>query len=172
LSVLKNIVADDAVVVALGSNLAGEYRSSRALLEAALSRFSTIGCPVAARSGFWRSAAWPEPADPPFLNAVALVDTALDARGIMRRLLDLETEFGRRRDQANGPRTLDLDLIAFGRARLDTPDLILPHPRAHLRRFVMGPLAEIAPLWRHPALGGTARDLAAEAPVGADAHPV
>ena len=67
---------------------------------------------------------------------------------------------------------LDLDLIAHGRDILDTPELTLPHPRAAERLFVMGPLAEIAPLWRHPVLGMTAETLARRASVGLDAHPV
>ena len=70
------------------------------------------------------------------------------------------------------PRTLDLDLIAYGRRVIDAPGLTLPHPRAHERRFVMGPLAEIAPGWVHPTLGRTAAELAAEARVGQDAAPV
>lgn len=69
----------------------------------------------------------------------------------------------------NAPRTLDLDLIAHGRTLSDDPAMILPHPRAHERLFVMGPLAEIAPGWRHPILGATAAELAAAATVGADA---
>jgi 2-amino-4-hydroxy-6-hydroxymethyldihydropteridine diphosphokinase len=89
----------------------------------------------------------------------------------MLGLLDLETQFGRRREATNGPRTLDLDLIAFGREVIDEPGLILPHPRAHLRRFVMGPLAEICPGWRHPILGRNAAELVADAVVGADARP-
>ncbi len=89
----------------------------------------------------------------------------------MAALLAIEREFGRRRGAPNAPRTLDLDLIAHGRAILETGDLILPHPRAHLRRFVMGPLAQIAPAWIHPVLGRTAADLARFAPIGADAAP-
>lgn len=90
----------------------------------------------------------------------------------MARILALEAQFGRRRDHRNDPRTLDLDLIAHGRTVINTPDLMLPHPRAHERRFVMGPLAQIAPGWVHPALGGAAADWAAKAGVGADASPI
>lgn len=90
----------------------------------------------------------------------------------MTALLGLETEFGRRRGRANAPRTLDLDLIALGRTVLDEPDITLPHPRAHERAFVMGPLAEIAPDWIHPRLGATARALAAQARVGRGAEPL
>ena len=89
----------------------------------------------------------------------------------MEALSRLEALFGRVRKRPNAPRTLDLDLIALGRRVIDQPDLKLPHPRAHLRRFVMGPLAEIAPDWRHPVLGQTAQDLAGVAEIGADATP-
>ena len=88
----------------------------------------------------------------------------------IRTLFSIERAFGRARAEKNASRTLDLDLIAHGRTVLDTPDLVLPHPRAHERLFVMGPLAEIAPDWRHPLLGETAAALAARAPVGRDAH--
>ena len=83
----------------------------------------------------------------------------------------IEDAFGRRRSVRNAPRTLDLDLIAYGRSSGDLEGLILPHPRAAERRFVMGPLAEIAPDWRHPTGGRTARELAASASIGSDARP-
>lgn len=123
-----------------------------------------------ARSSWWRSAAWPDPADPPFLNGVVIVRTEHEPHALMVALGRIEEAFGRQRGAANAPRTLDLDLIAYGRATGDLAGLILPHPRAADRRFVMGPLAEIAPGWRHPA-GGTAGGLAEAATVGADAAP-
>lgn len=100
-----------------------------------------------------------------------LVETALEPEAVMEALKDVEARFGRVRTTANAPRTLDLDLIALGRRVIDRPDLKLPHPRAHLRRFVMGPLAEIAPDWRHPVLAQTARELANAAEIGVDAAP-
>jgi 2-amino-4-hydroxy-6-hydroxymethyldihydropteridine diphosphokinase len=72
----------------------------------------------------------------------------------------------------NAPRTLDLDLIAYGRQVIDAPGLQVPHPRAHERLFVMGPLAEIAPDWRHPVTGETAEKLASQATIGQDAVPI
>ena len=90
----------------------------------------------------------------------------------MDAALALEASFGRSRSTQNAPRTLDIDLIAHGREVLDAAGLTLPHPRAHERRFVMGPLAEIAPEWVHPMLGRTAEELAVSASVGADAQPV
>ncbi len=163
---------DQAVVVALGSNLKGAYASSEALLEAALERFEAAGLRVAARSGWWRSAAWPDPAGPEYRNGVALVETTLGPREVLAALLAIEADLGRHRDERNAPRTLDLDLIAHGRTILDEPGLALPHPRAQDRRFVMGPLAEIAPGWRHPASQWSAASLAKVASVGADADPV
>ncbi|MDP3868959.1 2-amino-4-hydroxy-6-hydroxymethyldihydropteridine diphosphokinase [Phenylobacterium sp.] len=162
---------DGAVIVALGGNMAGDYGSSEALLEAALARFAQAGLPVVARSSWWNSAAWPDPTANEYRNGVALVETKLAPLQALHTLFSIEAEFGRVRSEKNAPRTLDLDLIAYGRAVVAADDLVLPHPRAHERLFVMGPLAEIAPGWRHPTLGATARDLAAAAAVGLDARP-
>lgn len=162
---------DDAVVVALGSNLAGEFASCEALLEAALARFPQAGLPVIARSSWWRSAAWPDPTGPEYRNGIALVEANGSPEAVLEALFSIERAFGRKRGAANAPRTLDLDLVACGRQVVDAPGLALPHPRAHERLFVMGPLAEIAPTWRHPKLGKTAAELAAAATVGRDARP-
>ncbi len=161
---------DDAIVVALGCNDCGAWSDCREALEAALARFRAEGIDVVARSSWWRSAAWPDPNDPPFLNGVVIVHTAHGPHALMAALGRIEEAFGRQRGAANAPRTLDLDLIAFGRTSGDLDGLILPHPRAAERKFVMGPLAEIAPDWEHPD-GETAETLAGRAPVGKDAAP-
>jgi 2-amino-4-hydroxy-6-hydroxymethyldihydropteridine diphosphokinase len=167
-----NLNLDDSIVVALGSNVSGGYASCEALLEAALARFPGAGLPVIARSSWWRSAAWPDPTGPEYRNAVAIVETDDPPDTVLAKLLSIEAAFRRVRAARNAPRTLDLDLIAHRRTILATPDLTLPHPRAADRRFVMGPLAEIAPAWRHPVSSETAADLAANATVGRDAEPV
>ena len=163
---------DEAVIIAIGGNLAFEGLPVQAVLEAAAARLDRAGLRPLARSRWWRSAAWPDPTRPAFLNGVALVATTLGPRETMAALQRIEAEFGRRRGEANAPRTLDLDLIAYGRRIIDEPGLVVPHPRAADRLFVMGPLAELAPRWRHPVSGETAADLAERADVGTDAVPI
>jgi 2-amino-4-hydroxy-6-hydroxymethyldihydropteridine diphosphokinase len=162
---------DDAVIVALGSNLPGGYPNVPALLEAALEAFPAHGLTVVARSGWWRSAAWPDPAMPAYTNGVVIVETALSVRQALLQLHEIEAAFGRERHEVNAARTLDLDLIAHGRTVTGEGGVRVPHPRAHERRFVMGPLADVAPHWTHPVSHRTAADLAATATVGTDATP-
>jgi 2-amino-4-hydroxy-6-hydroxymethyldihydropteridine diphosphokinase len=162
---------DAAVIVGLGCNDKGVWSSCREALEAALARFRSEGIDIVARSSWWSSLAWPDPQDPPFLNGVVIVQTRHDPHALMAALGRIEDIFGRRRSERNAPRTLDLDLIAYGRLSGDLDGLILPHPRSAERRFVMGPIAEIAADWVHPH-GGVARALAAAATVARDAHPV
>jgi 2-amino-4-hydroxy-6-hydroxymethyldihydropteridine diphosphokinase len=163
---------DLAVVIALGSNLAGAFPSSEALLEAAVDALPGVGAKVLTRSSWWRSAAWPDADQPTYLNGVALVETELAPSALLAELGRLERAFGRRPGDVNAARTLDLDLIAYGRAIIAEIGLTTPHPRAHERKFVMGPLAEIAPDWRHPVSGETAAALASRTTVGNDATPV
>ncbi len=158
--------------MALGSNMPGDHPSSEALLEAALASFPQAGLPVLARSGWWRSAAWPDPKGNEYRNGVAIVEANAPPAAVLEALFAIERRFGRIRSQPNAPRTLDLDLIAYGRLVCDGAGLTLPHPRADERLFVMGPLAEVAPAWRHPTIGRTAAELAALATVGRDARPV
>ena len=157
---------DAAVIVALGGNLG----SSRSILDQAVDRLGPAGLKVVRRSSWWRSKAWPDPSEPDYLNAVVLVETSLEPAAALAALHRIEAALGRGRGARNAPRTVDLDLIAYGRRVTEHPRL--PHPRAADRLFVMGPLAEIAPDWRHPVNGRTAAELAAAATVGADARPL
>jgi 2-amino-4-hydroxy-6-hydroxymethyldihydropteridine diphosphokinase len=172
---LKNQVAqndlDEAVIVALGCNLAGAYTSREALLEAALEALSEEGLALVARSTWWTSAAWPDPSGPDYLNGVAIIRTDRSPREALEALHRIEARFGRARGAANAPRTLDLDLVAHGRTVLED-DVWVPHPRAHERLFVMGPLAELASAWIHPVSGEPAFRLAATASVGRDARSI
>ena len=90
---------------------------------------------------------------PDFINAAAALETALGAETLLDCLLDLESRFGRHRRGRNGPRTLDLDLLLHNDSEVDLPRLTLPHPRLHLRAFVLHPLAEIAPDLTIPGRG-------------------
>ena len=167
---MKKSEWDAAVVIALGSNLKGPYGSTRELLEAALARFADEGLKITHQSSWWRSAAWPDPDEPAFLNGVVLVETELGPRETLAALHRIERAFGRDRTRKNAPRTLDLDLIAHGRLVMDEDGLVLPHPRAAARRFVMGPLAEVAPEWRLPGTGERAAVLMGRCEVGLDAE--
>lgn len=157
--------------MALGCNLPGAYTSREALLEAALAAMPGEGLELIAHSTWWTSAAWPDASGPEYLNGVAIVRTALSPSETLEALHRIEARFGRARGEANAPRTLDLDLVAYGRMVLGG-DLVVPHPRAHERLFVMGPLAELAPAWIHPVSGEPAFRLATTASVGLDARPV
>ena len=109
-----------------------------------------------------------EPVDAPpqewFLNAVAGGETALSPEALLQACLDTEREMGRGRDVPRGPRTIDLDLLLYGSEVRQAAGLVLPHPRMHERRFVLVPLAEIAPGARHPVLGLTAAEMLRRCP--------
>ena len=96
---------------------------------------------------------------PPVLNGAIVAVTTLGARALLDAMLELELRFGRTRPFERAPRTIDLDLILYGEDRIDEPGLIVPHPRFRERRFVLEPLAEIAPDMRDPVTGKTIADL-------------
>lgn len=127
--------------VALGANL-GDARATVSDAIAALDSLPQTR--LLRASGLYRSAPW-EASGPDFINAVAAVETVLDAHELLRALQALELQAGRERPYRNAPRTLDLDLLLYGDAVIDTPDLSVPHPRLRERAFVLLPLAEIAP---------------------------
>jgi 2-amino-4-hydroxy-6-hydroxymethyldihydropteridine diphosphokinase len=161
------------VIIAYGTNMSLDHTPGRQALPHIVSELKSCGIIVKKFSRLWHSRAWPDPNDPPYLNAVVegLADLAPEA--VMVVLHRLEAEAGRMRGgQANAPRTLDLDLIAYGDQMFNENGLVVPHPRAHDRAFVMGPLAEIAPGWMHPVLKKTAAELYETATVGRDAYPL
>lgn len=154
-------MANEAVATAfvgIGSNLDGPERRVRLALDA------LDGLPrtrVVRHSRLYRTAPWGRSEQPDFVNAVAEVSTVLAPRALLDALLALELAQGRLRDGTRwGPRTLDLDLVAYDAVRLVEPGLTVPHPRIAERAFVLLPLAEIAPDFDIPGVGRV-RDLAA-----------
>ena len=138
-------------LVAMGSNIPPR----REHLQSALAALADLPRTQLLGASSWRETA---PVDAPvgsgpFLNGACLLSTALDARVLLDRLLDIEARHGRVRRAANGPRSLDLDLVLLGDLVIEQPGLVLPHPRAHLREFVLQPAAEVAPDLVHPRLG-------------------
>lgn len=149
--------------VALGANI-GEPAATVVSALAALA-----GLPesrVLRTSPLYRTAPVGLRNQPDFINAAAALETALGAEALLDALLDLEARFGRRRRDRNGPRTLDLDLLLHNDSEIDLPRLTLPHPRLHLRAFVLRPLAEIAPDLTIPRRGSVAAWLPAVATQG------
>lgn len=128
--------------VALGANLG----DAAAALDSAFAALDALPATrLVARSGVYRTAPIGVTGHPDYLNAVAAIDTTLPAPDLLEALLGLESSHGRRREAELAPRTLDLDLLLYGDATIALPGLEVPHPRMHLRAFVLVPLAEIAP---------------------------
>lgn len=141
-----------AAFIGLGANLG----DARATLRSAFAAIAALPrTRLTARSSLYRTA----PIDaggPDYVNAVARIETGLDANELLAHLQAIEQRHGRERPYTNAPRTLDLDLLLHGDARIETPALTLPHPRMHERAFVLAPLAEIAPRLPIPGRGAVA----------------
>lgn len=156
----------DAIFIALGANLEHPILGGpKETCEAALAALGEHGITVLARSRWYRTRPVPVSDQPWFVNGVAQVETDLDAARLMAVLHGIEADFGRVRGVPNAARTLDLDLIDFrGLAADGGKGPVLPHPRMAERAFVLLPLADIAPDWRHPVSGRSLRDLIAALP--------
>lgn len=142
------------ILIGIGSNLPSpRFGGPRQIVTAALDALAADGVPIRARSAWYRSAPVPPSDQPSFVNGVAAVASERSAVALLAVLQRLEQAFGRVRGVRNEARVLDLDLLDYDSELIDTPSLVLPHPRLHERRFVLEPLLEIAPNWRHPRLG-------------------
>lgn len=162
-------------LLALGSNLPKGDLTPVAVLQQALQALANLGFPALKTSRFYQTPCFPAGAGPDYVNAAALLQTSLPAAQVLALLHEVEAQFGRARTTRWAGRTLDLDLLAMGDSVLPNakvwqhwadlaPDLqskvapdqlILPHPRLQDRAFVLVPLADIAPDWRHPMRGQT-----------------
>ena len=152
------------VLIALGGNLPSWAGPPRATLEAALAALEDAGVRVRAKSSWYASAPVPASDQPWYVNGVVAAETELGPEALLEVLHGIEAAFGRARGEKDGARTLDLDLLAHGDRVEATKNPLLPHPRLHERAFVMVPLAEIAPEWRHPTLNRTAAEILAAIP--------
>jgi 2-amino-4-hydroxy-6-hydroxymethyldihydropteridine diphosphokinase len=149
------------ILIGLGGNLSSpKWGPPVATLKSSLEALGALGIKVLGRSRFYETAPVPRSDQPWYVNAVAEVQTAMGPEALLKAMLDLETRFGRVRGARGAARVLDLDLLAYDGV-LTPADAhpALPHPRLHERAFVLRPLAEIAPDWRHPRFGKTALEL-------------
>jgi 2-amino-4-hydroxy-6-hydroxymethyldihydropteridine diphosphokinase len=146
------------ILIGLGANLPSALGPPQATLEAALAALEKNDVVIAQRSAWYRSAPVPAGDQPWYVNAVVAVVTRLGPVELLTLLHRVETRLGRVRRTRNEPRAVDLDILDYdGQVRADAP--VLPHPRLHRRGFVLLPLRDVAPAWRHPVSGAGLADL-------------
>src|SRR5258708_7476540 len=155
-------MGEKTAYLSLGSNMGDREKN----LRMAIDELPHAGVAIAKVSSFYET----EPVDfldqPWFLNCVVEAETHFDPFMLLRALREIETKMGSKKLVAKGPRLIDMDILLYGSETIDTPDLQVPHPRMHLRRFVLVPLAGIAPSRRHPSWAKTI-----SAPAAVPTHP-
>ncbi|WP_233186285.1 2-amino-4-hydroxy-6-hydroxymethyldihydropteridine diphosphokinase [Thermotoga sp. KOL6] len=142
-------------MIALGSNLGNR----KANIETAIEKMKEKGLSIEKISTIVETEPYGYVNQPKFLNAVCLANTSLSPRGLLETLLSIEKEMGRKRTRKWGPRIIDLDIIFYNELVVREKDLVIPHPDAHNRFFVLEPLCEIAPNFVHPVFKKTVREL-------------
>jgi 2-amino-4-hydroxy-6-hydroxymethyldihydropteridine diphosphokinase len=155
------------VYLSLGSNLGGRAANLRHAI-AELMREGSI----AATSSFYETEPVELTDQPWFLNCAVALDTEANPDDLLRYLLTIEKRMGRERTEPKGPRIIDLDILLFGNAVVKLPGLTIPHPALHQRRFVLAPLAEIAPDVRHPILQLSMQELLEQLPAGQEVRRI
>ena len=153
------------ILIGIGANLPNlNFGPPRATCGAALEKLEKIGISIHKRSQWYRTEPVPVSSDPWYVNGVVAVITDLRPHDLMKQLLRIEENLGRKRSKSSQSRTIDLDILAYHDRVVQEEakngvQLQIPHPRMHERGFVLIPLADIFPKWIHPALGQTAREL-------------
>lgn len=147
--------------LSLGSNV-GDRAAN---LKLAIERLGELGKIIAA-SSFYETEPVEVTGQPWFLNCAVALDTEKMPKQLLAAILDIEQDLGRKRTQKKGPRTIDIDILLFGASIVETKGLTIPHPAMHERRFVLEPLAEIAPEVRHPVFKRTVREMREALPPG------
>ena len=151
--------------IGLGANLPFNGVEGPALLAQALSALQAAGFTPLAVSNVWQTVAWPPSDQPDYYNAVAAIETGgASPQALWQTLRGIELRFGRERRERWAARTLDLDIIAMDGLQGRFGEITIPHPRMGERAFVLAPLGEVAPHWRHPVSGETAAEMLKTAP--------
>ena len=143
------------LLISLGSNL-GDRKNN--ILSAGNQLSISFGRPVR-ESALYETAPFGVETHPPYLNQVQVFESNLPVREIFQGCCDIEKELGRTGKGMLLPRTIDIDILAYGHETISEPDLVIPHPSMHLRNFVLEPLASVLPEWQHPLNGLTAREM-------------
>lgn len=167
-------MTDSHVFIGIGGNLPSpRFGDPLSVMTAAVGALGSAGIAVVRRSRWYRSAPLPPSDQRPFVNGVLAVTTSLEPHPLLDALHAIEAAFGRVRGEVDAARILDLDLLAWGQRVVDGDGgLWLPHPRLHLRAFVLAPMSEIAAAWRHPALGKSVDALLRDLPPGQWVEPL
>lgn len=136
------------VYLLLGSNLGDR----ELFLRMAVKLIETDVAPMVKASAVYKTQSWGKTDQPDYLNQVIMLQTDMSAQEVLKKVLNIELEMGRKREEKWGSRTIDIDILFYGDAIMNEPDLVVPHPEMHKRRFTLEPLSEIAPQFIHPVL--------------------